>query len=690
MWWHYDRLDGLEKCCDYIRVYDGPTTLYPLLGEIRDYENKQYNSSNNDLTVLFYSDGSVSRRGFHANWFFVDSNSCKNNCGFSLGTCSCDDSCRDNKNCCYDYNHFPSCMYNCGHDFGSCSCAYDCHHYGICCSDYDTPSCMYNCGHDFGICSCAYDCQYYDSCCKDYDIDEGSCQNYCGEMLPICGCDDLCQQYLDCCPDYENYCLSTTTPVTVQAPSCMYYCGYDFGSCSCAYDCQYYGNCCPDYNIDVASCQNYCGEMLPICGCDDLCQQYGDCCPDYENYCSSTTTPVMETTEFDIPWRDNTLGKEKKDALIKGIKKIQPYKNDLKCLRILVAGPCGSGKSSFINSVNNALEGRITSTAQTDRIGGGTSFTVEYTSFKIETRNSSLRVVFNDIMGLEAESGKGCPVEDVIKAIYGHIRPGHVFNPEKPLSSEDANYIEDPMISDQAFCLVYILPANRIQFAYEGVLQKKRDIRMQVRPLARTSQASCGGTMTDWMGEFFSPQYPNQYPNDARCTWTMHSTGATTVLLSFTDVFLEECCDYIRVYDGPTTLYPLLGEIRDYENKQYNSSNNDLTVLFYSDGSVSRRGFHANWFFVDSNSCKNNCGFSLGTCSCDDSCRDNKNCCYDYNHLPSCMYNCGHDFGICSCAYDCQYYYSCCEDYDNDNDNDNNRTNNYIWYNRYCKLAGLT
>ncbi|XP_051722941.1 deleted in malignant brain tumors 1 protein-like isoform X32 [Ctenopharyngodon idella] len=311
----------LETCCDYIRVYDGPSTLYPLLDEIRDYKNKRYNSSNNDLTVLFYSDGSISRRGFHANWVFVDSNSCRHNCGRSLGSCSCNDSCQDNRNCCYDYDSYcsettattywidttaPSCRYNCGHDFGSCSCTHDCQYYGNCCPDYDSycletttettttettttetttattywidttaPSCMYNCGHDFGSCSCTYDCHNYGNCC----------------------------------PDYDNYCFITTEQSTTTAPSCRYSCGYDLGSCSCSHDCQYYGNnCCPDYESfciatihppddpTAPSCMYNCGYHLGYCSCSRACLFFGDCCHDYQNVCLRTTTPTTRTT----------------------------------------------------------------------------------------------------------------------------------------------------------------------------------------------------------------------------------------------------------------------------------------------------------------------------------------------------------------------------------------------------------
>ncbi|XP_052437102.1 deleted in malignant brain tumors 1 protein isoform X2 [Carassius gibelio] len=146
---------------------------------------------------------------------------------------------------------------------------------------------------------------------------------------------------------------------------------------------------------------------------------------------------------------------------------------------------------------------------------------------------------------------------------------------------------------------------------------------------------SCGGQMTNRRGDLSSPRYPNNYPDNSQCTWTIRSTGRRTVSLTFNSVSLETCCDYIKVYDGPSTHHPLLGEIREYRSQSFKSSSNDLTVYFYSDGSSTSKGFHANWVFVDSISCRNNCGYSLSSCSCDYSCRYYGNCCSDYSYYCS-------------------------------------------------------
>uniref|UniRef100_A0A3P9KK10 CUB and zona pellucida-like domains 1, tandem duplicate 1 n=1 Tax=Oryzias latipes TaxID=8090 RepID=A0A3P9KK10_ORYLA len=60
----------------------------------------------------------------------------------------------------------PSCRYNCGYDMGSCSCTSHCEYYGNCCYDYS--SCRYNCGSHQGSCSCYSSCEHYGNCCHDY------------------------------------------------------------------------------------------------------------------------------------------------------------------------------------------------------------------------------------------------------------------------------------------------------------------------------------------------------------------------------------------------------------------------------------------------------------------------------------------------------------------------------------------
>ncbi len=62
-----------------------------------------------------------------------------------------------------------------------------------------------------------------------------------------------------------------------------------------------------------------------------------------------------------------------KEVLKKNLRELKLSGSKVKYVRILLAGEVGAGKSSFINSVNSAFQGRITTEALADS-GSGTSF----------------------------------------------------------------------------------------------------------------------------------------------------------------------------------------------------------------------------------------------------------------------------------------------------------------------------
>lgn len=147
--------------------------------------------------------------------------------------------------------------------------------------------------------------------------------------------------------------------------------------------------------------------------------------------------------------------------------------------------------------------------------------------------------------------------------------------------------------------------------------------------------APCGGNLTQSEGEFFSPNFPNNYPDNAYCTWRLQSPRRQVVSLSFKSVQLETGWDLIHVYNGLSDQDPQLGVVTGNQGNSFTSSSRDMTVVFSSDSGWTQQGFRAEWHFIDSPSCRYNYNKSLSVCSCTSDCQDNRNCCYDYNDCCS-------------------------------------------------------
>ncbi|XP_062388395.1 interferon-induced protein 44-like [Sardina pilchardus] len=161
---------------------------------------------------------------------------------------------------------------------------------------------------------------------------------------------------------------------------------------------------------------------------------------------------------------------------------------EVRHLRILVLGPVGVGKSSFINSIDSIFQGRMAQAALADALSSA-SFTKMFNSNKIKAGNAEkfLPFIINDIMGLENTDAAGAHVEDLKMALEGRLKDGYTFNPECPLKEGDAYYNKSPTLADKVHCLVSVLPADRIGLMGDqhvhNVITKLQDIREKATQL---------------------------------------------------------------------------------------------------------------------------------------------------------------------------------------------------------------
>ncbi|XP_019383844.1 PREDICTED: CUB domain-containing protein 2 [Gavialis gangeticus] len=114
----------------------------------------------------------------------------------------------------------------------------------------------------------------------------------------------------------------------------------------------------------------------------------------------------------------------------------------------------------------------------------------------------------------------------------------------------------------------------------------------------------CGGVLTGLSGVITSPDYPENYPNNAECHWIIQTAPNSVVKLVFIDLQMEnnvECnFDYVAIFDGPT-----LGDAHlsrycgNMKPPDIISSTHELLVVFKSDFNIGGRGFKAYFYSAE-------------------------------------------------------------------------------------------
>uniref|UniRef100_A0A8C5ASJ3 Interferon-induced protein 44-like n=1 Tax=Gadus morhua TaxID=8049 RepID=A0A8C5ASJ3_GADMO len=191
-----------------------------------------------------------------------------------------------------------------------------------------------------------------------------------------------------------------------------------------------------------------------------------------------------------ITWRPMDWGKIKDE--LEWLESFRPQSDNVKHLRVLLCGPCGSGKSSFINSVDSICQKRITGPADANNAQeadpelaktAGQSYTLKYKTHRIQkgTPGQYYPFVFNDVMGLE--STNGILLEDIELTMKGHVKDNYKFDPKTPLDDSNDCYINNPTPDDKAHILVFVLAVDIIHVADPRMFMKMTEIRLAARDL---------------------------------------------------------------------------------------------------------------------------------------------------------------------------------------------------------------
>ena len=104
-----------------------------------------------------------------------------------------------------------------------------------------------------------------------------------------------------------------------------------------------------------------------------------------------------------------------------------------------------------------------------------------------------------------------------------------------------------------------------------------------------------------YSGQFRSPNYPENYPDNLECGWGITVPNGYNVEVEFSHFNTEEFNDILRIHDGPSTssiLWMTLHGMWSTPRKVI-SNGPSLWFNFKTDSSISRRGFKATFTAVN-------------------------------------------------------------------------------------------
>ncbi|XP_072020799.1 uncharacterized protein [Amphiura filiformis] len=433
--------------------------------------------------------------------------------------------------------------------------------------------------------------------------------------------------------------------------TCMTRCGSttdDDFTCQCDPECSSRGDCCSDYSYlcweNAPTCDSRCydttDEATYPCQCDESCVARHDCCQDYYLLCRphvpcDYTTPYPGKGSYYSPYYpDNYLNNQTCRTLLvsddDSFQTIMAFEG----FNLQESANCTADSLSIYDgdSEKSPLIGKYCGTDIPRFVTStGPNATLIFDTDSSETNAGySLKAVFGTVRTINARAPGS-----ITSVSFPYSYPGREIvittitsgNKEHIAISFEFFEVQDIPFEDD--CYDYLEFFDGETPTKKAFIGRACGTQKSFSPLKSTGQAlvlvffadqrfdesrgydatlttvkSCDSIVTS-TGTISSSNYPSQYYNNEQCSTKIRAKRGKRVLLTFTDVNLEErsnegsCYDKLQVYDGGVAKAgALIGEFCGSELPVFRSSGRKLLIVFSSDFMINGKGYTAAVTFV--------------------------------------------------------------------------------------------
>ncbi|XP_060977538.1 interferon-induced protein 44 [Dama dama] len=169
---------------------------------------------------------------------------------------------------------------------------------------------------------------------------------------------------------------------------------------------------------------------------------------------------------------------ELKESLLCAIRNYVPYGGLVNKIRILLLGPVGAGKSSFVNSVKSIFRGHVTNQALVGSNPTGTSEKNRTYFIKDAKDNNTLPFILCDSMGLSEK--EGLDMGDIPYILEGHFPDRYQCNSLKLMPKGIGNHTGCPLLEDRVHCVAFVFNANSVEQLSNQMVKRIKRIRREL------------------------------------------------------------------------------------------------------------------------------------------------------------------------------------------------------------------